>query len=270
MRSRPDHRLHRWAALALLAACLWGARAVAWGQVSAGVAEAPASAAVAASAVPLDAIERTISQLRDEGHFGRKHPERYLRFKPDKKDADKPRDKGPSWWSEFLLWLSQVGRVGVWSLGALAVAMLVVLALRLRRQAATDAAIALPHAAPGRVREYDIRPQSLPADIGAAVWAQWQAGERRPAMVLLYRGALSHLVHRHAVPIRAGCTEGDCLALARQHLSAERSDYFARVTHARLLATYAERWPGTDEVRALCGLFDPRLARVPAPGEAAA
>jgi len=222
------------------------------------VAPAEAASAPAASA---SAVQEAVNQLRDEGHFGSKHPERHLRFKPDKKeDKPKPKDDSLAWWRHFAEWLNNVGRVGIWTLGALALAVLAVLALRMRRQAATDAPLQLDAAVPQRVRQYDIRPESLPADVGAAAWAQWQAGELRPALALLYRGALSRLVHRHALPIRSSSTEGDCMALARRHLPTEPSDYFARVTRARLLGSYAGRWPDGEEVRELCRLFEQRLA----------
>lgn len=238
-------------------------------------ASTPASApdapiAASAPAASASAVQQAIQQLRDEAHFGKKHPERHLQFKPDKK-KDKPKTKDDSWawWRHFGEWLNNIGRVGIWTLGALAVAVLAVLALRMRRQAA-DAPLQMAEAVPQRVRQYDIRPESLPADVGAAAWAQWQAGELRPALALLYRGALSRLVHRHAVPIRGSSTEGDCMTLAERHLPAEPSDYFARVTRARLLGSYAGRWPDGEEVRELCRLFEQRLASPPPQAEAPA
>ena len=51
------------------------------------------------------------------------------------------------------------------------------------------------------VRDLDVRPESLPDDVGAAAWALWQAGKVPAALSLLYRGALSRLIHRFEVPI---------------------------------------------------------------------
>ncbi|MFZ5548012.1 MAG: DUF4129 domain-containing protein [Pseudomonadota bacterium] len=227
---------------------------------------APAAAASGAAPVTADAVERVVQQLRDEEHFGRKEPERYLRFKKDTDKDKKPgttTDHSKSWWSHFIEWLNQAGRVGVWTLGALAVALVVVLGLRTWRQAdAGGAAIAPTAAAPRRVRQYDIRPESLPADVGGTAWAQWQAGDRHAALVLLYRGALSRLVHRHSVPIRASSTEGDCMGLAARHAPGARSDFFAAVARARLVGSYAGRWPADAEVQALCEAFEAQLAAV--------
>ena len=82
---------------------------------------------------------------------------------------------------------------------------------------------------PSHVRELDIRPESLPDDIGAAALAVWERGEQRAALALLYRGLLSRLVHAHGVPIRASSTEGDCLALAQSRLAAGSAQYAARL-----------------------------------------
>lgn len=254
----------------LAAVSLMLATLPAWAQQAAG-APAPALPVATASspAASASAVLQAVQQLRDEGHFGKKHPERYLRFKQDEeKDRPKPKASSWAWWRDFAKWLNQIGRIGIWTLGALSLAALAVLALRMRRRTDTAAPLQLDGIAPQRVRQYDVRPESLPSDVGAAAWAQWQAGELRPALVLLYRGALSRLVHRHALPICGSSTEGDCMTLARRHLPAEPCDYFARVTRARLLGSYAGRWPDGEEVRELCRLFEQRLA--PAPTEAPA
>ena len=241
----------------------------AWAQEVAPVPATASAPAQAASGPPASAsaVVQAVGELRDEGHFGKKHPERYLRFKPDEKKAEKkPKSKDDSswaWFRNFAEWLNRIGRVGVWTLCALAAALFIVLVLRMRRQAAADAPLDIPGVAPQRVRQYDIRPESLPDNVGAAAWTQWQAGDLRAALVLLYRGALSRLVHQHGLPIRGSSTEGDCMALARRHLAAGPSDYFARVTRARLIGSYAGRWPESDEVRELCQLFELRLAPPP-------
>lgn len=255
----------------------------AWGQAvesaPAGVVAAPAAASAAAPspaapspaasapAASASAVVQAVIELRDEGHFGKKHPERYLRFKRDKEPTPNPPERAGAsgWLRDFAAWLNRVGRVGIWTLCALLAAMFVVVAMRMRRVAARETPLHLPEDAPQRVRQYDIRPQSLPENVGATAWAQWQQGDLRAALVLLYRGALSRLVHRHGLPIRASSTEGDCMALAQRHVAAATSDYFARVTRARLIGSYAGRWPEAEEVRELCQLFELRLA-APAAG----
>jgi hypothetical protein len=109
------------------------------------------------------------------------------------------------------------------------------------------------------VRELDIRPESLPADIGAAVRELWLAGERRAALSLLYRGALSRLVHSYQVAIGDASTEGDCVRLARAALASPRGDFVAALVDAWQLAVYGGRPLATEHVLRLCADFDRML-----------
>jgi len=162
-------------------------------------------------------------------------------------------------------WLSESGRYIVWALGFAAVA---VLALRLRRWLQGGRALAEADGTlrPTHVNKLDIRPEALPADIGAAALALWQEGRLQEAMSLLYRGALSRLVHGHGVPIRASSTEGDCLRLARPLLADGTARYFALLVDAWRATVYAARPPADSTMQLLCTEFDRRL---PAPVGAA-
>jgi hypothetical protein len=111
------------------------------------------------------------------------------------------------------------------------------------------------------VRDLDIRPQSLPDDVPAAVRALWQRGESRAALSLLYRGALSRLVHDHGVPVRAASTEGECATLASRHLDAERGAFVARLIGLWQVAVYGARLPEGAAVLAVCDEFNARLPR---------
>jgi hypothetical protein len=101
----------------------------------------------------------------------------------------------------------------------------------------------------------DIRPESLPDDVGAAVRALWAAGEQRAALALLYRATLSRLVNTDGLPLRTGDTEGDCLRIAlrarqSQRISESRHALMHATTTLWLNAAYAGRWPDTAAVRA--------------------
>jgi len=98
----------------------------------------------------------------------------------------------------------------------------------------------------------DIRPESLPDDVGAAAWKLWLAGEARAALALLYRGSLASLVHAHAVSLHAGSTEGDALRLARQALGQEASAYFGELTRSWLHLAYRHEAPSPEAARGLC------------------
>lgn len=275
MRSAAERALARLACCALLCAGLPVAMA----------ADAPASgAASAASAAqqgpaPTGAeVESAMRQLREDPDLRMTRVQKTLRFKPDeaKKPKQPKRDPTPSWqrWlRDFSRWLTEVGRVFVWILAAIGVA-LVLVSVRYWLRVRAEAAVPRGGALPSHVRDLDIRPESLPDDVGAAARRLWQDGQGRAALSLLYRGALSRLVHLHAVPIRSASTEGDCLALARSRLDADAAAYFARLVGAWQLAVYGARQPEQDEVLALCADFDRSLGRrsepLPQPGTAAA
>jgi len=166
------------------------------------------------------------------------------------------------WIAELFQWLAQSARVLIWVAAGLLAALLALYIVRLVRAHG-------PHrekgefVAPSFVRDLDIRPESLPTDIGAAALALWERGEHRAALALLYRGLLSRLVHAHRVPILDSSTEGDCLELTARHLNSDRTVYVERLVKTWQRAIYGGQDPETPAVAALCSEFAPAL-NVPA------
>jgi Domain of unknown function (DUF4129) len=231
--------------------CLCGLLAAhaAWGQTP--------QAAAAASAPSREQVDEAATSLRSLPGLNDTRMVRSLRFKFERDPAQPPTTDTPDWlrWlADFVQWFNDAGRWLVWLLiaGALAIAL-----LRLRRwlggsdRALNDATLKLPT----QVRGLDISPESLPADVGAAAWALWQQGQQLAALSLLYRGALSQLVHGHAVPIRASSTEGDCLQLAAPRLAEQPRGYLQTLVAVWGQAVYASRWPSNEQVRPLCDGF---------------
>jgi hypothetical protein len=119
--------------------------------------------------------------------------------------------------------------------------------------------------APTHVRDLDIRPETLPTDIGAAARALWDRGDHRAALALLYRGMLSRLAHVHRVPIRDSTTEGDCLVLAANHLSSDTQAYASRLVRVWQRAVYGDETVIPATIHELCDGFARALDRtVPA------
>ncbi len=186
--------------------------------------------------------------------------DRELRFK--NREQAQPADASPDmrWLRDLVRWFSEAGRWLMWLAMAALAAIVLVYAwrwIRVRGEAAGGRALTLP----SHVRDLDIRPESLPDDLPAAVRALWQRGESRAALSLLYRGTLSRLVHDHAVPVRAASTEGECATLAAQHLDASRGAFVARLIGLWQLAVYGARLPDGNAVLAVCDEFDARLPR---------
>lgn len=204
-------------------------------------------------------IIAAIEKLRADPNLSGERQTRALRWAGE--DDSKPQERGDlaQWIKNFFAWLGQLSRALVWVIGALLGLALVWFLVRLFGTVASASA-PRPAVVPTHVRELDIRPESLPDDIGAAALELWQQGQHRAALALLYRGLLSRLAHEHQVPIRDSTTEGDCLALAKQHLQPERGDYVARLIGVWQRATYGGREPDANEVQALCAGFDAALA----------
>jgi hypothetical protein len=180
--------------------------------------------------------------------------------------ADSPEEKPRSgelpawleWIADLFRWTGESARVLVWVACAVLAGMLVTFLLRLIGQFGTTPRTER-FVAPTHVRDLDIRPESLPADIGSAARSLWDQGHQRPALALLYRGLLSRLAHVHGVPVRDSSTEGDCLRLAESHMSAERAGFVARLIRVWQRAVYGGEQIETGVVHALCDGFAPML-----------
>ena len=204
-------------------------------------------------------VKAAAAQVAQDPDLGKRVKQSTLRLRDDAPaKRAKPGDNPFEWLVNLMRWLAESARMLVWLAGAMAVAVLLV-GLRHWIRARADAKIPPRAQLPSHVQSLDIRPESLPDDIGAAAAALWTNGQQRPALSLLYRGALSRLVHDHQVPIRAASTEGECVQLATRRLEAPRGDFFAQLVRAWQLAVYGARLPDTQQALALCRDFDTQL-----------
>lgn len=216
-----------------------------------------------ATATSLEVAREAVKQLRDNEDLKDSEIQRVPEWQGLK--APKTKAKDPSemqgfwrWLLDASEWVAGAARWTLWLLLAIAVVAAIVTArrwMRLTAPLSADAAGALPE----RVGSLDVRPQSLPERIGEAALALWRQGRVREALSLLYRGALSRLIHQHAVPIRAAHTEEECLRHARARVPADIAEYFAEIVRAWQLAVFAGRAPGEEVMPSLCGRFDPML-----------
>ena len=115
----------------------------------------------------------------------------------------------------------------------------------------------LPLAAgPRAVAGLDVRPESLPADPLETARSWWNEGLHREALSLLYRGALSWLIHQGGVEIEAGDTEGECTRrVAATPGTAKLGAYFQQLTRAWLGLAYAQTPPSAATWDALCAAW---------------
>lgn len=207
-----------------------------------------------------DEVRAAAAKLRADPNLGGTHKIRSLRWtRPSAPD----RPPNPPPWIEGLFeYLGQTGSVLLWVVSAIAAAVAVIWAYR-----TFNGRIPAPRflRGPGvaRVGEMDIRPESLPADIGAAALALAEAGKTRQALSLLYRGALSRAVHRFGVPIGESYTEGEALRAVDARLDPARASYFSDLVGIWRRAVYAGEALSSDPVRRLCEGFAALDAALP-------
>lgn len=93
----------------------------------------------------------------------------------------------------------------------------------------------------------------FPKDIPQQVWARWLAGQHRPALSLLYRGALYHLQQEQGVAINRSMTEAECLNLVKTVPDLYR--YLAQIVRIWQGFAYAHQAPQDADVEQLCAAW---------------
>ena len=107
-------------------------------------------------------------------------------------------------------------------------------------------------APPTQIAGLDLRPESLPDDPASEAERLIESGDFRAALSLLYRSALSDLVHRHALEIHDGATEGECQRLVGEQLGQALDSCFSHLTLVWLRQAYAHQSPERAQALALC------------------
>lgn len=249
-----------------LAACLTGclASCLALGVASgarAALSGPPASAA--ANAAPIgtylsrDEIRGAAAKLRADPNLGGEKTLRTLRWNQSKDASEAKASQAPRWLTLLFDFLAQSSSLLLWIIGALCAAVAVVWGIRMLRQGA-------PATAPAEhrvesVHGLDIRPESLPENIGAVALELLEAGRERDALSLLYRGALSRAVHRHGIAIAASATEGEALRAVNATLDPPRAAYFTDLVALWQRAVYAGESVMREPIARLCRGFSESL-----------
>jgi Domain of unknown function (DUF4129) len=207
-------------------------------------------------------VSAAVAKLRMDPNLGVDKTVRKLRWnspgEPPKSDA------GLKWLANAFAWLAGTARALLWVAGIL-LAGLLGLYIKRFAEARRERSVPLRFSMPTHVQDLDIRPESLPDDIGGTALELWERGEHRAALALLYRGLLSRLAHVHGVRIRDSSTEGDCLAMAVAQLPKTRSAYVERLINAWRKAVYGNIEPTSQELRDLCAAFAAAIDTPPDP-----
>ncbi len=221
-----------------------------------------------AAELPDAEIERAVEDVRKDPNLSAERTIRTLDWDPEP-EKEPPESDWPEWlkWiGDLFLWIAQASRFLVWLLIAALIGLLATFIYRIFASGRDGFSRGTRFVAPTHVQDLDIRPESLPPDVGAASRVLWDRGEHRAALALLYRGLLSRLAHVHEVPIRDSSTEGDCLVLAARRLDAARLAYATRLVRTWQRAIYGGIEADPAEVHALCAGFSQNLDSPETPG----
>lgn len=104
-----------------------------------------------------------------------------------------------------------------------------------------------PYQPPSALFGMELAPETLPADVAGTAAALAAQGRLREALGLLYRGALSVLVHRRGVMLMPSHTEGEVLSLS----PADNRPYLKALIELWRQCAYARRTPERSQVDAL-------------------
>lgn len=206
---------------------------------------------------PLDTPARraVLAVLASPDFGGDQQVERW-RSRRSEPEAGRVREAG--WLAELGQLMASALRTISWLLMA---ALVVALIWSIARRWQAGAQVQGDDAPPAQLFGLAISPDSLPGDVAAAARQALQEGRLRESLSLLYRGALSVLVHRRGLRIGGGATEGDVLRLAQRLLPAATSGYFERLLPAWVDLAYAHRQPEVAQLAALCTEYDQHFAQ---------
>jgi hypothetical protein len=171
-----------------------------------------------------------------------------------RRDPEKPREfsgEADAMFEGLGFALAKAAEVLFWGLVAAGAAYLLWQAARLLPRAAPPPREA--YRPPAALFGMELAPDKLPPDVAAGAAALARAGRVREALSLLYRGALSELVHKRGVQLLPSHTEGEAVRLAGM-------PYFAALAEAWGKCAYAKREPSAAEVERLAASYKDAFA----------
>jgi hypothetical protein len=221
---------------------------------------AQSGAVVQASVVSAADVATAMQVVKRDPNISGEKKQRILRWRSEP-DTDSTPSSWSQWWASIFewiynlfVWIADSSRLLAWLLVALLAGLLLVLVIRVVRRF-EPGVTHITSNTPTHIQNLDIRPESLPDDIGTAALALWQQGGQRDALALLYRGMLSRLVNVHQVPIKSSSTEDECVQLSQPRLNSTRMTYVDVATRIWQQAVYGGQFASDATVTTLCTQF---------------
>jgi hypothetical protein len=192
--------------------------------------------------------KKEIAEVMKAPEFG--HYRETMRW--EARDPSKPRErKEDTSWHGFGYAIAKAVEVLFWGLAVAAVAYMLWWGSRLLPRGALPPREA--YRPPPALFGMELAPEKLPADVAAAAAALAREGKLREALSLLYRGALSELVHKRGVELLPSHTEGEAVKLAGL-------PYFAAVVQAWQRCAYAKHEVPQSEIDRLVAAYQETFA----------
>lgn len=218
-----------------------------------------APAVLAAPAITRAETEAALAKLRADPNLPGERKIKTLRWTNSRSEPATV-ESAPTWLAGLFDYLAQTSSLIIWLGGGLGVGFAAIWLYRLTRTRMGKQTLRSAGSV-SRVQAMDIRPESLPEDIGGAARALLSAGRTRDALSLLYRGALSRAVHRFGVFIGESYTEREALGAVKVSLDAARTQYFSELVLLWQRTVYAGEEAPPDSVSRLCSGFSSALDR---------
>jgi hypothetical protein len=206
----------------------------------------PLFAATTAQASASEEIERVLAEPEFDRH---KEVQRW-RWLGEEKKKEQKTSRWEYFWSNLAKLFADISQGLLW----VAVAFLVPIVIYVLRNFVPEPRVRKieDYEPPANLFGLKVTPESLPEDIAAAATALVRQGRLRDALSLLYRGALSVLIHRHRIVVQAGDTEGDCERAAQASLPSQASGYFSRLLTTWRQTAYAGLGTDSQAIEELC------------------
>lgn len=227
----------------------------------AGYAAGQPSAAQSEASPSHAAVQAALEELRRDPNLGREKTVKSLHW-VDGKTESRTLKEPPNWLVGLFQFLSQAASVLLWVAGGIGLAIAAIWVYRVVSAHRFEQRMPAPNTV-SHVQDLDIRPASLPADVGGAALELLAAGRTRESLSLLYRGALSRAVHNFSVAIGESYTEGEALRAVNQRLDPTRAQYFSALVSLWQRTVYAADIPAAEPVAILCREFSPILGGNP-------
>ncbi len=210
-----------------------------------------------------NAAEEVAQVLADPEFDQYRDVTRWRALEPQEADTEEP-SPFARFWRNLALLMADISQGLLWlAMGAVAVILFFALRRYVPEPRKRKAQSNTPTA---NLFGLNIAPESLPPDISATASRMAKEGRIREALSLLYRGALSTLIHRHRLTIHAGTTEGECARSAGSALNDAGAGYFRTLVTTWQELAYGEREPDEVQLNELCRSWDAHFGSQAGPG----